>query len=436
MKHAILVAALLALAASAVRAGEPGTDSMTVDDAVRRALDRHPLVQQAAEAVNAAQARIELSRAGYLPSLEGRLGYTRIGPVPTIEFAPMGELKLYPENNWDQHFALGQTIYDFGKTGAAVGVGRADAAVAADNVAVVRSSLAFQTIQSFWAMLFLRRSIDVQDMRIAALTDHMRTTEKQSKAGLATDFDVLTTKVRIASAQNGKADLENELRKVEASFRQLVDLPAGSDIRIRGEFEAVPVGLDVDSLVAVALERRNEIKMSSDGEHAAKLRETLASKRDMPVVRANLQYGVKNGYQPDLDEQRENWVVGLQAVVPLFDGFQARNAEREAQANSRAAEARTRDARRLVTTQVQQAISDVQAAIDKMHTSAVQVEQAEQAVSLANVRYESGVVTNLDVIDAEAALAEARLARLLALYRYVVSRAGLEYATGGELVRQ
>lgn len=436
MKHLLLVAAMLVLAASAARADESGTNPMTVNDAVRRALDRHPLVQQAAEAVNAAEARIEQSRAGYLPTLEGRLGYTRIGPVPTLQFPGMGQFRLYPADNWDEHFVLGQTIYDFGKTGAAMGVGRADAAVAADNVALVKNTLAFQTIQSFWAILFMRRSIEVQDLQIAALTDHMRTTEKQSTVGLATDFDVLTTKVRIASAENRKVDLENELRKVEASFRQLLDLPAGSDIGIEGEFEEVPVSLDVDSLVAVALGRRAEIKMSLDGVQAAKLRETLASKRDMPVLRANLQYGAKNGLLPNIDEQRENWALGLQASVPIFDGFQTRYAEREAQANRRAAEARTRDTERLVTAQVQQAISEVQAAMEKMQTSAVQVEQAEQALGMANVRYESGVVTNLDVIDAEASLAEARLTRLQALYRYVVSRAGLEYAVGGDLVRQ
>jgi outer membrane protein TolC len=373
------------------------------------------------------------SRSGYYPTIDASLSYTRIGPVPELSFPGFGQFKLYPEDNYDEHLSLRQTIYDFGKTDAAVELGRSGVESASDNLALVRTNLSFQTIQSFYAILFLRRSIEVQDQQIRALREHLLATQQKNETGSATDFDVLTTKVRIAAAVNKGIDLMNDLEKQTAAFRRLLDLPPGSVIRIRGDFDAPPVTLTADSLIALAESRRMEIKQSHDAELTAELQARFASLRDRPVLRANLAYGAKNGYIPNLDVQRGNWVLGVQASIPIFDGFLTSNAEREASANRRATEARRRDVERLVVTEVQQAISDAQTASDKIETSKVQVEQAKQALDIATISYESGVITNLEVIDAEAALAQARLSHLQSLYLYVMSRYALERAVGGDL---
>jgi outer membrane protein len=433
MKRSCCIAATLLVLVASGRAISQDTDSMTVDEAVRMAIERHPLMQQASQAVRAARARVEQSRSGYYPVIDASLSYTRIGPVPELSLPGFGQFKLYPEDNYDEHIALGQTIYDFGKTDAAVELGRAGVESAHDNRALIRTDLAFQTIQSFYAILFLRRSIGVQDQQIRALGEHLSVTEKKSETGSATDFDVLTTKVRIAAAINTRTDLMNDLEKQLAAFRGLLDLPPRSVTRLRGEFDASSVAPNADSLIALALSQRTELKQSRDAERTAALQERVATLRDRPVLRANLEYGAKNGYIPNLDVQRGNWVLGVQASIPIFDGFQTSSAEREARAGRRAAEARTRQVERLVVTEVQQAMSDVQTAAVKIETSKVQVEQANQAVDMARIRYESGVATNLDLIDAEAALAEARLSHLQSLYRYVMSRYALERAAGGNL---
>ena len=425
------VVVLVFVAAGSVHS--QSTDSLSVHEAVRQVIDHHPMVEQATHAVEASLARVEQSRSSYYPTSDIGLSYVRLGPVAELAFPGLGEFKLFPENNYDEHISVKQTVYDFGKTSSSVELKQQAVEGLRDNVTLARTSLAFQTIQAFYAILFLRQSADVQQQQIGALNEHLVIARKKVQAGTATDFDLLTTQVRIAAARNRRLDILNELRKQEATFRRLLGLSSDAEIRLRGDFSSSPIPLNMDSLMNVALNQRTELKQARDEEKVAELQERVAASRDMPTVEVNLAYGLKNGYIPNLDVLRGNWVVGLDVDVPIFNGFRTRAEEDEAIAGRLVSEARTSDVERLVRAEVQQAVSDMRTSADKIETSTLQVDQAQQALDIATVRYESGVITNLDLIDAETALAQARLGHLQALFDYVISSTRLGRAVGNRL---
>jgi outer membrane protein len=406
------------------------TDSLSVADAIRLTITGHPLVHQATALFEAAQAKTEASKSPRLPSADAEFSYTRLSPVAELAFPGMGDFKLFPENNYDEHIALRQTLYDFGKTNATIALNERKIEAAQDNIDLVRSNLAFYTVQTFYAILFLRQSSAVQEQQINALNEHLLIAQKKVQSGSATDYDILTTQVRIAAAQNKLYDLANELHKREAQFRRLLGLPPESEIRLRGSFTQTPVSLREDSLITLALSRRAEIKLAHDGELVAEADARVAEMHDRPALNAAVVYGVKNGYMPNLDAWRGNWVLGLEATIPLFNGFRTRNESEEAQANLRAAKAKSADAMRTVIAEVQQAISDLRTTIEKLQTSTIQVDQANRAVEMASVRYENGVITNLDLIDAQTALEQAKLTQVDALKEYVIGTYSLKKSTG------
>ncbi len=424
---------MLMLVQGSLDAQVPPADSLSLDQAVRRAIDTHPGVREAVELLGASRARVDQSRSGNYPTADVDLGYARLAPVAEIAFPGLGDFKLFPENNLDEHISLRQTIFDFGKTSAAIDLNIGKMESAGTGVELFKTSLAYQTIQSFYAILFLHQGIEVQDQQIQALKEHLDIAQKKVQAGTATDFDVLTTQVRIAAAQNKRADLLNAVRKQEAVFRRLLTLPSDAPVRLRGNFVPMPVSLNEDSLLALARQHRIELEMSRKAEGIAEMQERVASRRDLPSLSVDASYGLKNGYIPNLDALRGNWVVGVEATIPIFNGFKGRSEEQEAQANRRAAQAHTDDVEHQIVAEVQQAISDLRANDEKLQTSSLQVEEAQQALAIARVRYESGVVTNLDLIDAQTALDQAQLARLDALYQYVVSSYALDKAVGAEL---
>ncbi|MFI5251611.1 MAG: TolC family protein [Bacteroidota bacterium] len=418
----------------AVFTGYPQTQqTLTIDQAIRQAIAHNPLVEQATQGVNGALARIEQNRSSYYPTSDVDLEYVRLSPVSELAFPGLGEFQLFSANNYDEHISLKQTIYDFGKTSASIDLSQSAIASASINVDVIKTNIAYQTIQTFYAMLFLEKSIEVQDEQIDALLQHQDVTKKKIDSGTATDFDTLTTRVRITTAQNKKFDLQNDFSKHEATLCRLLGLPPDSGIHPQGEFDTRMLQLNTDSLVTLANQQRLELKAAHDEENTAVLGERVVSLNDKPSVKFNMMYGLKNGFFPDMDVLRGNWVFGLDANIPIFNGFKTHNQEQEAVAMRMATEARTRDLERTVVSEVRQALSDVRTNILKIQSSTSQVDQAKQALALANLRYETGVATNLDVIDAQTNVSQSELSHLDALYNYVLSRYALEKAVGDSL---
>ncbi|MDD4857458.1 MAG: TolC family protein, partial [Candidatus Krumholzibacteria bacterium] len=128
-----------------------------------------------------------------------------------------------------------------------------------------------------------------------------------------------------------------------------------------------------------------------------------------------------------------NASAGVQLQVPIFNGFRTRHQDAEAEANVRAALAHTADVERQVAAEVEQALAGVRSSMEKIENSKVQVRRAEAALSMAEAQYEAGVATNLDVLDAQTALSQAKLVRLRALYEYMIGVNALDRATGKKI---
>jgi outer membrane protein TolC len=287
-----------------------------------------------------------------------------------------------------------------------------------------------QTIRTFYTIVLLRKSLLVQDEQIEALNKHLDVTQKRVSAGSATSFDVLTTQVRVAASQNQRVEILNSLQKQESVLRQLLNLQASNPLLIRGSFEQVSIALNIDSLIQVAMLRRPELKLVRDAEQSAQFQKKLNSLGNMPSLNVNVAYGLKNGYEPNIYAMRGNWMWGVQARVPLFDGGRVNHQEEEAQAVVESEQAHAQDVTRQVRSDVEQTIADVQASGSKVQISEVQLRQAHEAVTIARTRYETGSITNLDLLDAETAESSAKLMNLQALYRFVLSKYELGRAIG------
>ena len=411
-------------------------DSLTLNEAVRIVLATNPAIQQAAEQVNASQAGVGVSKSSLYPDAGVSLNYTRIGPIPAFSFPGFGNILLAPANSYDEHIGVDGTIYDFDKRQKSIDLAKTQVQSAKDRLELVRQDLAYRTIQTFYTILFLQRSIRVQNDEINTLNEHLLMTKKKVEAGTATDFDVLTTQVRVAAAENEKINLENSLSNTEIVLKQFLGLPQGSQVALTGGFTETPVPLNLDSLTAIAMENRVEIKSANDEITTARARYNMASTIDNPSLNVAVLYGFKNGYVPNLNAWRGNFAAAAQleipisGVVPFFGGYRKESMEEEAGAGMKAAESYKSNVVQEVKADVQRSIVDLRSSMENLRTTDVSVQQAESALSLAKIRYEAGTVTNLDLLDAETALAQARLMRLRALYRYVIGTYELQQAVG------
>ncbi len=404
-------------------------DSLTVEQAIERVVQTYPAVAEAAHGVAVARARVQERQTAFDPDVALAGSYSRIGPTPSLSVGGHA-FHLFPADNWDGHVSLRHTLFDWGRRTTAVNEARSQETSAADNVDAVKSRLAYRTVQAFYGVLFLQEELEVQDEEIQALAQHLQITRNRVAAGAATDFDVLSTEVRIATAKSQRVDVTNALAQRRIELRQLLGLPADSSVVPVGGFQEDTTRLNEDSLVSVAFEQRPEVRLSRDAVASAEVQTHLASLSDRPSVSLELMGGAKNGYVPDLNQVKADFAAGMSVQLPLYNGHRTRAEVEAAEANVSVARSRTRALERQVSADVQQAVAAVRASREKIATTTVQVRQATEALALARTRYQAGVVTNLDVLDAETLLAQAKLVHLRGRYELISSRYQLRQAVG------
>jgi len=424
------IVALCAVCAPAT-AQTPLPDSLTMQEAVRLVLESHPAMQRATEGIAASEARVRVAQSAYYPVADAFGLYSRVGPTPSVDIGGGETFQLFPANNYSANLGVHQTVYDFGKRATGTALARTRVEGAGEALDLAEATLAYGTIETFYAVLYLQESLQIQQENVAAFREHLEAARQKVAAGTATEFDVLTTEVRLARAQNVAVDIASLLEKRRIALRQLLGMPADTPLPLQGELAVTSVDLDRDARVSAALAQRPEVRLSHTAEAGAELNRRLAAVGNRPSVSLDVSVGGRNGYVPDLNTFTANFSAGVGLRLPVFDGFRTRSAVAASDAELHAAEAGTREVERQVVTEVEQAIADVRASTDKIGTAELQVRQAEQALALATTRYAAGVITNLDLLDVQTALGEARLLETKARLDFVLSRYTLERATGG-----
>jgi outer membrane protein TolC len=411
------------------------SDSLTLGGTVQAVLDANPGVTNLTELAAAASSRLSQTQAGFLPQITGTATYTRLDPVSHAEFGGAG-FQFAPNNNFDAHITAQYEIYDFGKRAAGTELSRSQVQTAQDNIVVARRDLAFSAAQVYYNILFMRESIRVQDQQIASLVAHRNEMQKRVEAGVSTKFDVTTTDVRITQAQNQKLDLQNQLRNQQVQLGRLLHKPQQADIPVKGRLEYSPQPVNLTAELTKAAENRPEAKLLKDAEQTAELQAKLISRSNMPVLGVGVQAGAKNGYilpNVAITDMRFNTVGVAQLSVPIYDGNKNRKQRVEAAANYRAAQAKTQDTQEQIRADVRQAANNMEFSQARYDNAVQQVAQATDALDRARGRYRYGVGQNLDVLDAETQLAQARLARAQAMYNYTLGQYQLRRATGEQI---
>ena len=424
-------ALMLACPSPATATEEPAKAPLTLETAIQLVRENNPALKAASEEVTAADARVRQSRSGWFPQITASAGYTHLDPVSEMSIGGGPAIQFVPYDNYDAKVTAQATLFDFGKRGSQVNLALSGRKIAQQSRELTQRELSWQTVQLFYGVLFIRESINVEQKEIAALNKALDYTTKRYHAGSATRFDVLSTEVRIAAARSRKLDLEQALCHNELNLRRLTGIENNIPLQLKGSFAITPAATGKNSeLVAQALQQRLELKLSVEGEKAAREHRALAIKKGLPVVTGSISYGVTNGFQPDIHEMRNNFAGGVRLEVPLFTGFRNSAEQQEASALMRAATLRRIDTEQQVKTDVEESLRALQTASEKITTTEAQVKQAELAAEHARARYENGMATALDLLDTEASLSQAELARLQAAYTCIIESYTLKRVTG------
>lgn len=428
----------------AATSAEVPTANLSLQQAIALVIARHPQVMDAAESVLIADSKINQAKTGFLPTVNGTASYQYVAPIasPDIPFKlPDGSkptLIFQPNNNININVGAAYTVFDFGRTDAQVATAQAQKLTGEDNIILVKRTLAYSTVQAFYGILFLQQSLSVQEAQIRDLNEALARTQKRVKEGTSTEFDVLTTQVRISNAESQKLDIQNSLKAQEITLRRMLGMNSNAPLTIQGSFEMTFTPQNIESLTAQALRDRIEVKTARDAQSVAQSVRDASYKPDLPSLGVSANVGFRNGIPGEnsitgdkytIYDLRFAYSAGAQISAPIFVPRNKVQQE-EAELTVKSSEFKVRDAEQQVSADVQIALSGLEAAAGKLITTQTQIAQAREAARRARTRHANGLVTNLELLDSELALSQAELLRLQAQYNYVLSVYALKRAVG------
>jgi outer membrane protein TolC len=397
------------------------SDSLTLKEIIELAITTHPYVRVAEEAVNNADTRINLAKTGYYPQVDMNANYSNVGPVTTITIPDVGSIQLFPENNYSASINYRQVIYDFGRTRQNIVFENENKAVSEQSLEQAKQKLSLLAVNNYYTLLFLQSAIRIKEEQLSALKEHLDHINKMMETGSATEYQVLSTKVRISAVESQKVELEAAIKTQQAFLNTLIGNDQLSHPVVKNEVVEVLPAIPADSLLSYALTHRDEVILNQKRTSMAELRYGITKLQYRPVLNFGATGGAKNGYVPDLNQIKANYVVGLGLRVPIFDAMQTKYNLAQAQSAITSLSYESDYIKRNVSNDLVDAETYMLASEKKVSQYSLQLEQAMKAYSLAVISFNTGVITNLDLLDSNTSVSESRLLLLKAKIDYAAS---------------
>jgi len=405
-------------------------DSLPLPVILKQVLASYPTIAKAQEAIRAAEAAVDLAKSGYYPNIGANAGYTYIGPVPELTIPNLGHFVMAPNNNYNAMVGVHGNIYDFEKTSRNVQLEKSNKELAEKNVGLVSQRLTLLTSVSFYTQIYLQEAIRIKETQIATLKQHLDFVTRKEQTGSATQYEILSTQVRLSNAENQEVDLEASRQSEQAVLNSLLGLPVKTRIKVQENFVCSQPEISPDSLIIYALDNRYEMVMARLRENHAQLQLRSVKVMDNPTLSLFAEGGCKNGYFPDLNAFTPNYAAGVGLNITIFDATRRRNSIRMANAHINMTRSDIDLTSRDISTEVYQNETNLLASLKKIDQSNLQVKQAKEALDLAGISYKTGAITNLDLLDAETALEESRVNQLKARIEYAINVVRLNISVG------
>jgi outer membrane protein len=467
----LLPATLAAQQVPARAAREPLRLSM--EDAVRRALETGDEIKVARAQVQQAHGQVTQAWASALPEIRGSLTYQRTfasvfsgsgssgppirayNPDTTASLADriryleqedtlilprgigqlFGSLPFGRPNTYIAAITVNQTLFQGGKVGAGIRGAHAYERAAQATLDDTQEDLAHRVKLAYLNALFAQRMLEISEATQTQVNEHLRTVTVNHQVGATGDYDLLRSQVESANQEPQVIASRNNRETAELELKRLVNLPVDQPLEL-----TAAVLTDADSLPevdAVALDAQTPDRSSleaADANVEFRRQAVRVFRGDAyPLLKFTMSYGGQAypaGAFPTYAEFRKDWNASISLSMPLFDGFRNHGIVQQAQAELTRAEAQASQAREGVAIQVAEARSEMDRAHALVAARRQTVSQATRAYHLADVRYTNGIASSIEVSDARLALQQARVNEAQSTRDYLVAMAGLERALG------
>lgn len=447
LRTAAAALALLGLASS-MAAGStdlPDTLRLSLDDVLTQLAEVSPRIHRYEQLAAAADGGRREARSARFPQIDLAAGYARSSDVPefAVSLPGIGRQVIAPNlpDAWRTRASLSWPIFTGGRVSGLAAAATDEQVAACSDLAGAEVDLRYEATAAYWSLVLARARVRVLSEGMGAFDRHLVDAENRWEVGLAARSDLLAVTVERDRSELALLQARNGVVVAEENLRRLLDLPAVAvspcdslAVPPMNDGTEEPVAPVVDALLETARAERPDRQAAAARVRAAQARVTAMRGARWPQLLAVAGYDYSRPnrrYTPAADQWDESWDASVQLSLSVFDGGKTTGAVARTSAQLRALQEQERELDLALRFEVTARVHDRRTAQRACAVAARAVESAREHARVVADRFDEGVCSSSDLLDAEVLALRAGLEELDARVQWSLARAALDRAVGG-----
>ena len=375
-----------------------------------------PKIKEVENTTITAEENLKSVRLNKMPEIDATASYHYL--MPKISF-PIGgkEVQFAPVNNFSTSIGGSYTLFDFGRLKANIAKAKAAIAFTKHDVQFAKQQLANQITTIYYNIIYLQKAIGMKDSVINYLRENKNFVANKAKNGDMLELDVLNLQAYIDDEENKKLDLTTALEKQS----NLLEYTTGGKNTTGQVFD-----FNIENTDATTSPNNAEIALSIDKITQANKELDLVKLNHKPSVGLHAGTGFKNGFVPEVNDMRFNYLAGISFNIPIYNF--GKNKQQIKVQESIVKQATLNQVTIISNNKkdLEQVNIDIKSNTVRIKNVKSQVDASIMTQKITTSRFKNGVATYLDVEAATTNVQKALLSQLQ--YEYQLCLAKLEWA--------
>lgn len=403
---------------------------ITLQQAIELARRNNQELQASLLQLERAQAGVKVQQAALLPSVGLNAQIARSQSSSSQRLIELGSTTTTDEPT--DNFTGGvQLNYDLYTSGARLArIRQAEEQLRSQELDVERLSeeIRLSVATEYYNLQQADEQVRISRAAVENAEISLRDARALEEAGVRPRFDTLQAQVNLANAQqeltNARSDQTVARRQLATrlNLAQSATITAADSVKLAGLWNPT-----LEQSIVLAYQNRPELQQQLAQRNINEQQRRLALSALGPQVRVVANYELLDQFDDSVGIT-DGYSIALVANLNLFDGGASRAQAAQAKADIEVAETQFSQQRNNIRLQVEEAFSSLKSNLENVQTSEAALEQATESVRLARLRFQAGVGTQLEVINAENALTRAEGNRINAILDYNRALARLQRA--------
>jgi outer membrane protein len=404
---------------------------LSLEDCLKLTLTNNKVLQKTLEEREAARG-VELgSYSTILPTVELSANYERLDQVSSFTIGT-GKVSLGSLDNYSAALLVTQPLFAGGAIPARINAGRLAALQADQTVRGAVQETVYAAQLGYYNVLLDQHLYTISDDAVKSSQAHLDSVRQKRTAGIASDFDVLRAEVELSNFTAELIRSRNAINVAKANLVKIMGVSQDSSFSLCDELTYSPFNITMEDAVANAYKNRPDLFSRELGIRQQKELLAIAQSSYFPVVSG---YYRNTWSDPDphnsmLIEWGRAWSSGFTAAWPLFDGFAREGSVISQKARVKQSQIDLVDAEETALFELTKAVLSIEDAAEFVDSQKLNLSRAEEGLRLVEVGYKEGINTQVEVVDAQAALTTAKANYYQAIYSHIVAKLDLQKAMG------